>query len=65
MLDCSGILVKKVSSPISIPIPYLDGGANFSKNYLDFYNLSPITDCSVDSCNYGNTCGEPTSISGA
>ena len=63
MLDCSNLLVVRGDAPIAITISYLDLGADLSKNYLDFFTETPITDCSF-TCNYGNSCGAATTISG-
>lgn len=64
MLDCSNLLVVNGGAPTSISLPYLDGGSNISNNYLDIFDLSPISDCSVIACKYGNTCGLASTISG-
>ena len=61
-MDCSALLVPKAQ--ITISIPYLDEGADLSKNYLDFFDETPISGCS-STCNYGDTCGAATSISGS
>ena len=62
MLDCSNLLVVRGDAPTAITIPYLDLGIDLSKNYLDFFTETPITDCSF-TCNYGDTCGAATTIS--
>ena len=48
----------------AISIPYFDGGLALSKNYLDFFGETPISGCS-SICNYGDTCGAATSLSGS
>ena len=63
MLDCSNLLVVRGDAPTAITISYLDLGADLSKDYLDFFTETPITDCSF-SCYYGNSCGAATALSG-
>ena len=57
------MLVAKSGAITEISIPFLDGGANLSKNYLDFFDETSISDCSY-TCNYGDSCGETTTILG-
>ena len=58
LLDCSALLYPKAQ--ITISIPYLDRGAELSKNYLDFFDETQISGCSVLTCNYGDFCGAST-----
>ena len=60
-LDCSTLLSNALS-PSSINIPYLDGGPVLTKSYTDFFATTPITNCAVLGCNYGDSCGDTTSI---
>ena len=60
-LDCSPLLTAKAA--LTIDIPYLDGGSDLTKIHTDFFTVTATTECSVVSCNYGDTCGESTTIS--
>ena len=55
-------LVVKLIAPLVITIPYAHGGVDLKKNYLDFFDETPVTGCSF-TCIYGDTCGPATTLS--
>ena len=57
------LLVPKSGATSAISIPYLDLGPILSKTYLDFFDETPSAGNSF-TCNYGDTCGEATTITG-
>ena len=57
------LLVPKSGAISAISIPYLDLGPILSKTYLDFFDETPSAGNSF-TCNYGDTCGEATTITG-
>ena len=61
-MDCSNLLVVRSDAPTEITIPYAHGGVDLSKNYLDFFDETPINGCSF-TCNYGDICGPATTLS--
>ena len=63
ILDCAPLLTVKATPPIAVQVPYLHLGADLTLNYLDFYDESPITNCEILGCNFGDTCGDATTIS--
>ena len=63
-LDCSGLLVPQDdTNPLVISEIYVFGGTG-TKTYLDFFTETPITNCADLGCNYGDSCGDLTTISG-
>ena len=55
------MLVPKAAAPTAISIQYLDGGADLSKNYLDFLDETIVLGCSV-TCNWGDSCSAVSAI---
>ena len=55
------MLVLKAGAPTAISIAYLDGGADLSKNYLDFFDETAVLGCSM-TCNWGDSCGAVSTI---
>ena len=63
-VDCSNLLTAKSVQPgPAVFVPYLYGGTELTFDYLSFFDETPITNCAVLSCNFGDTCGDATAIS--
>ena len=47
----------------TVSVPYVHLGADLVFDYLSFFDETPIINCSVESCNLGDTCGDATIVS--
>ena len=53
-------MLPKPGASTAIVVPYVKNGPDLQKNYLDFFDLNPITGCSLTTCTYRDTCGSAT-----
>ena len=60
-LECSKLLE---STPLlAISVPYVDDKSELTNVYSDFFKEKLIKNCKILKCNYGDTCGDQTTIS--